>query len=419
MQDEIAGLRAAYVAKEYIRGFLYKIDELGADGRPLGKSGGGGEWVKWWSELHGPVLRMWRVPDHLAAAAYYPSPTTASVLKHEVAEPDAATLEEIKSGTSSPLEINIVDSVLELLPYGYTPTSSNPVDTPLPPVPYDNFIALNTAGSNVYHLALRSSIACNAWAGNIRLSCYESSRLGEHHTLRLLKRPQLAAAWAAFGCAPFKIPGTVGTPAKEIHHEGYMRVRLAYANAWTSMYVVLTNRADPAPGAAASAIGAAMPRDKESGSFRKFLAGRVGGKKRSNQADDDPSSPTTSVPLKRATLSFYETKADHERDRGGARFRFEFVRQVHVDVATAAAAALGPSVLLKVEGTMVVPERDARRSIIKPPGEPRTLASPGTGFAADAGAVEDMFVGGGDGRPRPQHVHLMMPEGHGDAEPLE
>ncbi|KAJ3209197.1 hypothetical protein HDU67_006326 [Dinochytrium kinnereticum] len=381
-------------AKRYVAGFLYKIDELGVTGKPLGPPIAG-VWGKWWAELWGPYLHLWRIPEDLAVKAYYPQPSVELIMNYEAINEEPEFVADIKSG-SMPLTLNVSDAVVELLPYGYSPMPTTALVTPMPPIPYDNFLALTTTGSNLFHLSLRSSIAANAWAGALRLAAFEASRVNEHHSLRLLAAPNMKSCWSNFALKPFVTLGNVGKHFKEIHYEGPVKVRLSYGPDFHEYYVVVSNRAE-APNAPSSS--------KESGSFRKFISA-VGKKKNATEAPEK-AAPEPTVSLKRAQISFFASKLDAHNSQKPL-FRFEHVRHVYEDLTTASVAK-GGGVALKVEGVLVIPDKDKRRSEFKAPvTEPKSLAYPGTGFDT-SDLIGDIAVGL-DARPRPQHFHILLPD---------
>ncbi|KAJ3111681.1 hypothetical protein HDU96_005465 [Phlyctochytrium bullatum] len=384
-------LLEALYAKRYIAGFLYKIDELGISGKPLGPPIAG-VWAKWWAELWGPLLHLWKVPEELAAKAYYPQPSVETITQYEAANVELDFVADIKAAVQ-PLILNVADSVVEMLPYGFSPMPTTTLVGPMPPIPYDNFLALNTTGSNLFHLSLRSSIAANAWAGAFRLAAFEASRVNEHHTLKALAAPNMKTCWTNFNVKPFNT-ASGSSKHKEAHFEGPVRARLCYAPDFTDLYLVVSNKAEPPPS-----------NSKEQSSFRKIFP--LGKKK--GQADGEKGSAEQSSSLKRAQFLFFASRADAHAGKPPL-YIFDHVRHVYEDLTTGLAIK-DNSIFIKVEGILVVTDKDRAQSKA-PVTEPKSLGYPGGGF--DTSDPIGDIASGLDARPRPQHFHIQLPK-----DPLE
>lgn len=129
-------------------------------------------------------------------------------------------------GGGGPVFLNVMDAVVELLPFPFNPqqqysinlstmtysSSSNvpspppppPSPPPPPPLPYNNYIALSTGASTLHILATPSSISANAWHAAISLAAWEYARICMLYTQRLLRRYASPAAtttnvWAEVG----------------------------------------------------------------------------------------------------------------------------------------------------------------------------------------------------------------------------
>lgn len=70
--QELESLFKTMNSKFYYCGFVYKLNLLGASGKTLFADNLTGQvgdknafWSKWWMELWGPVLNLWKVPDEL------------------------------------------------------------------------------------------------------------------------------------------------------------------------------------------------------------------------------------------------------------------------------------------------------------------------------------------------------------------
>ncbi|KAJ3328831.1 hypothetical protein HDU76_009206, partial [Blyttiomyces sp. JEL0837] len=454
-------LAETFNAKCYFSGFIYKCNDLSPDGAPLpfppppdapsspssAKSSDlsyGGEWAKWWAELWGSTLLLWKVPHTIAASAYYPSPTIEGIMKSEGSQrPNEALLESIKQGDKrGHVRLPIQDSVVEMLQYGYQPLARirgppasypnlpPPPASPLPPIPYDVFLALTTSGSNLFHIAVRSSIAANAWAGAFRLAAFEASRISEHYTLRCLNGDDVRNAWSDFGLTPFKTDtlggggGASTNGGGGIHHEGHVMVKLAYGDDWRRLYVVVSNLADPPWSFTTPSGSPAVGKDGEKGGLRKLFGGKLRRKdSQSNmgQSSDSPSPNSSqtniflqqiqSAATRRPDVCFYLSIDDYRASKPPL-FRFEHIRHVYLDMigfssrGGVPSAASNSVLTVKIEGLFALPK--SRDKPIPPPREQevKTFAYSGPGFYASEPWSD--IAAGVDGRTPPQHVLITL-----------
>ncbi|KAI8913794.1 hypothetical protein DFJ77DRAFT_464697 [Powellomyces hirtus] len=287
--EELAQLFQTLENKKYTEGYIYKKNETGLDGRsltsrdaPAAPGDVNGEWVKWWTELRGTRLRMWRVPDHITSLTYDPAPTVDKVLRLEL-DPAPSTIATIKIANPNSVTLDVSDSVTEVLPDSFHVKQGPGLATP-PPVPYTSLFALSTAGSNLFYLASLSAIQVNTWVAAIRLAVFESARLNEFFTLKMLNRPAYAPAWKEIGVMPF----SSASHKSEIKFEGLLDVKSTYAAGWRTYHVVVKRS-----GGGGLGIGKKL----------------FGGKKKEAGEQAEPSGS------KRPYIAFYENKADIRKKR--------------------------------------------------------------------------------------------------------
>jgi hypothetical protein len=142
-----------YDQKCYFSGFLFKRNELGANGNLLNKTHTirqygtverGGEWVKYWAEIIGGLLLLWRVPAELQAHIYpkKTNPTDhekhpknpsekgiASLIQAELF-PSLECIESIKL-KSTPFILQLINSSTELKTSSFSSLYAE--DIPPPP----------------------------------------------------------------------------------------------------------------------------------------------------------------------------------------------------------------------------------------------------------------------------------------------
>ncbi|KAJ3414261.1 hypothetical protein HDV05_006790 [Chytridiales sp. JEL 0842] len=402
---DLTSLCETYDGKLYLSGYLYKLNDLSEAGQPLPSRPPsspssdendltfGGEWAKWWYEVRGACLYLWRVPESIAAAAYYPAPSVEGIMKNEMTDVNEETIKSIKDSFRNPLKINIFSSTAELLPYGFQPLARpERVATPLPPIPYDNFVALSTSGSNLYQVALRSSIAANAWVGAIRLAIFEGTRVCEHFTLRVLGRQGVRASWSEFGLIPFKtgagFVGLVGSAASHgVHFEGVVAMRYPYLKSWEEAFIVVSNFTD---------VSASGPTNsRESTPLKKLFSG---GRKKGHDGESH-----TKMVTRKPEIAFYASESDY-LDGKPALFKVEHVRHAYMDIL-----ASDPSkpAYVKIEGLLT------RKNLMRPLstaslGPSKSFGYPGPGFNSTEPLNEILL--GKDGRPLPQFVQIVSPD---------
>ena len=240
-------LFSTFSQKLYFRGLLYKKNLVSSDGRlaseaKVGNIGvhrdRGFKWEKWWVELWGSILRCWKIPP-----TFTPFVNSDNIITSEL-RPSESWIQGVKAEAGMPIYINITDSATDILTF-IPPTqssfrdpssSSNFISTSEapPPLPYTFPFTLSSAGSNLFLFASPSSIACNSWVAAIRLSCWESGRLSDWYSWKLLRGPNFRDVWHHSGCI-------VGCPEwKEgILKEGEIRGRVNYGSEWTDYWCVV------------------------------------------------------------------------------------------------------------------------------------------------------------------------------------
>ncbi|KAJ3319803.1 hypothetical protein HDV06_005924 [Boothiomyces sp. JEL0866] len=242
--QELDSLFKTLNGKFYYCGFVYKLNLLGASGKTLFADNLTGQvgdknafWSKWWMELWGPVLNLWKVPDELASFGYTASLPIQQALKNEL-DPPFELMAAIKQNQNVPVCINVSACVTEIFPSSISVAFPG---VPSPPIPYTCNFALSNAGSNMYLFSSASVIQSNHWIAAIRLAMYELQKLNTLYTYKLLKRPTMVGVWKELGVDPFKSHVFRG----DIRHEGALQLRLPYSNTWKQYHVVVTSKIGP------------------------------------------------------------------------------------------------------------------------------------------------------------------------------
>ncbi|KAJ3252209.1 hypothetical protein HK103_001776 [Boothiomyces macroporosus] len=242
--QELESLFKTMNSKFYYCGFVYKLNLLGASGKTLFADNLTGQvgdknafWSKWWMELWGPVLNLWKVPDELASFCYTASLPIQQALKNEL-DPPFELMAAIKQNQNVPVCINVSACVTEIFPNSVSVAFPG---VPSPPIPYTCNFALSNAGSNMYLFSSGSVIQSNHWIAAIRLAMFELQKLNTLFTYKLLKRPTMIGVWKELGVDPFKSQVFRG----EIRHEGALQLRLPYSNTWKQYHVVVTSKIGP------------------------------------------------------------------------------------------------------------------------------------------------------------------------------
>ncbi|KAJ3224506.1 hypothetical protein HK099_008374 [Clydaea vesicula] len=234
--------------KSYYKGFLYIKFFFNFDGKVLtkqqsftfsNKSAGnnyldaGEEWGKWWVELTGSSLDMWKVPDEIASLTYKPNCSLPQIMGLELF-PSSETISLLKRTQEVPISINVADASFELFSSSFKlPHHTN--SSPPPPPPYNNFFGVSSCGSNLAIFAANSPIVANNWILSLSLVNFEISMLSQLYTLRLLARPENLICWSQFNLNPFE---TLNTTV-DINYQGELKIQLPYSNVWKTYYVSL------------------------------------------------------------------------------------------------------------------------------------------------------------------------------------
>lgn len=115
-------------SKLYHCGFLYKRNQLGANGSVLrstdkiGQEDRGGEWTKWWMELWGTSLHLWKCPQVLAGFAYEAHLPLDQFIANEF-DPPLLLVSAIKSHEQTPITIDIQACALDLFNPTFKPAA--------------------------------------------------------------------------------------------------------------------------------------------------------------------------------------------------------------------------------------------------------------------------------------------------------
>ncbi|KAJ2964885.1 hypothetical protein NQZ79_g314 [Umbelopsis isabellina] len=187
-------LYESFNQKVYFEGYLQKMNDLTADGKPVMDR----HWTQWYVELCGSVLTFWDAKD--------------AKENSETGEMEITSEEPIL-----PTYINVTDSSVDIVgTFAY--------DTPA----RENVFVLSSAGSNRFFLQASNQPVMNRWVCAIRLACYEMTRLQEIYTRNFLARPMWADIME-------KQHGKV---------EGWVQARFGGATEWQRYWVVVTDKRD-------------------------------------------------------------------------------------------------------------------------------------------------------------------------------
>ncbi|KAJ3362571.1 hypothetical protein HDU91_003351 [Kappamyces sp. JEL0680] len=375
---QLSSLYYALDTKFYYCGFVYKMNALSAEGKPLFKNASresmaenGVFWSKWWMEVWGPVLHLWKVPDELASFPYTASLPIDQFIKIE-SDPPLELMAAIKSHQDGPILINFADSVVEL----FSPAFRSPTlpENPSPPLPYTSYFCLNTSASNLYVFACASTIQANHWVCAIRLAMFELQRLNLLFTNRLLRVPKMMLSWRSFQLEPFASEMFRG----DIQYEGALQVRLPYTNIWIEYHGIVTSKTGPE-------------------ALSLFKSGsKLFGKKDSSVAD----------PSKRGTILFFESKKAAQKGKMPV-FIMEDVRNVYAIWPSNARHeddVLGVN-LVKIEGKLQLPDTPAHIG-----HRPRSFSTFENGVPQIKGVEQiESLIAGLDSRPEPMDLLVIAP----------
>ncbi|KAJ3274733.1 hypothetical protein HDV01_002255 [Terramyces sp. JEL0728] len=377
--QELDSLFKTLNGKFYYCGFVYKLNLLGASGKTLFADNLTGQaadknafWSKWWMELWGPILNLWKVPDELASFSYTASLPIQQSLKNEL-DPPFELMAAIKQQQNVPVCINISSCVTEIF---HSSVSVAFPTAPSPPIPYTCNFALSNAGSNLYLFSSASVVQSNHWIAAIRLAMYELQKLNSLFTYKLLRRPTMVGVWREFGVEPFKSQVFRG----EIRHEGALQLRLPYSNTWKQYHVVVTSKIGPEA-------------YETQGGIKLF------GKKKHMPTDLS----------KRGSLLFYD-KASSAKKGKPPVFQIEDIRSICTIWPEKANEAITESVsMAKIEGIFELPSTVDQVTHARS----RTFTTNfGRGYPEITGVEKlNEYISGLDNRP-PQDVLVLTPSTH-------
>lgn len=369
--SQIASLSYTLTSKFYNCGFVYKLNALSATGTPLPPDQSGSEcWTKYWMEIWGSVLLLWRVPDELASFGYTAGLAIPRSITNEI-DPSPELMGAIK-GFQTPVVVNFSDAVIEIFKKAVQGDAQNPA----PPTPYTSFFGLSTASSNLYLFASASNIQANQWICSIRLSMYELKRINLLFTKRLLQKPTMAGTWKEFGMGPFES----GYFRGELRYEGPLQVRLPFSNVWRQFHVVVTSKAG------ADAYVSTQP----------GISSKLFGKRDSLVLD-----------TKRGTLLFYESKSSVDKGKTPSFIMTDVIDVYDIWPENADEKSIQSVSLAKVEGTFKFVDGFTSESVV------RSFSTFAAGFP-DVKSLEQFehIITGIDTRPLPTDLLIMAPSGY-------
>ncbi|TPX39689.1 hypothetical protein SeLEV6574_g07054 [Synchytrium endobioticum] len=233
-------MNASLQSKFYIQGFLY--------GRQVPHCSHQQQhhhqlpWMKFYAELTGSLLKLWKVSSDFAAASSQIG--GASAIVQSELQPSPSIIHQIKSDPCTEIDVTSSIAFAASLPYNpYGPSRENQdagahALPPPPPIPYDSFLVLTGFSNQFYsglYLSAPSTLAANAWISAIALVNFEIAKLNEYYTLNLLKDPPFYHIWDSMRITPFN---TDLCPSK-ITFSGSLDVLLPSGHGWRTMYAAL------------------------------------------------------------------------------------------------------------------------------------------------------------------------------------
>ncbi|KAJ3001025.1 hypothetical protein HDV02_000094 [Globomyces sp. JEL0801] len=377
--SQVNSLITTHRNKFYHCGFVYKLNALGANGTTLFNKtpqeiiASDSFWSKWWMELWGPVLHLWRVPEELASFPYTADLSTDQFIKNEL-DPPLELMAAIKSYQPEPLYINIAEAKVELFDQDFQKVSFPGI--PPPPIPYSCHFAFTSACSNLYLLSAASMIQVNHWVAAIRLSIFELAKLNTLFTYRLMKQPTKIRTWDDFDVKPF----TSHLYRGDVRYEGPLQIRQPYSNVWQEYHVVVTSKVGEEAYAS-------------SGISKKFFR-----KKKEKVVDAS----------KRGTMLFYESKAAMKKSKEPL-FIFEDVKTISaIWPDTSELVERDQVTMAKLQGSFALPPSKVDPQSI-PPAK-RSFIN----FAKGLPNVTNLFdltrlIEGSDSRPAPLELLIIAP----------
>jgi hypothetical protein len=176
--------------------------------------------AKYWMELCGPMLSLWKVPDLVAEFPFHLDSFADSELN-----PHIDLIYCIKA--AAPILVNVSDSTAELFD----------VFSGATPIPYTSFFALY-ASDKLYIFACATDFQANYWVGAFRLVSFELYKLNLQFTKTFIHHPMSAVCWTKFN-----VPvGKSANCRESINFEGPINVKVEFSDTWKNYYVVGSSR---------------------------------------------------------------------------------------------------------------------------------------------------------------------------------
>lgn len=354
--------------KCFFSGFLYKRDLVAINPETAqklkmiynvsswDKEGG---WTKWWAELMGTKLFLWRVDEppvssltqdatanetqssdashsnesqtspplkggaleqpNVVAEAFPEPPkklmpeatSTAEAIQFEI-EPELRVIEELKKRTI-PICIDAADCFTE---------QSIPVlceqSGLLPPFPYTSNFSVAFDGVDLILFATPSVVSTSSWVAAIRLANYEIAALDSAFSTSVLRISPYINAWADLGLPPFCSKFF----SDGLTFYGLLEAKHAFEQEWKEYYCVVTQEKRKVAKTKNKA-------EKDPQKRKSLFFGAKNGKK-----DDDSESSKSSdesdaeEEVIRSQVIFYENKIDMKKGQF-PRFVIDDINQVH------------------------------------------------------------------------------------------
>ncbi|TPX44592.1 hypothetical protein SeLEV6574_g04397 [Synchytrium endobioticum] len=196
-----------------------------------------GMWCKYWVEHVGLTMRLWRVPEDVAALPYANAPN-ADVLAGMELAPHKNIISLVKLVNPYPFSLSVAHIEADIIPMNEALQRLS-LEQPPPPIPYDSFLSITTINDIELVMAAPSSIQANSWVASIRLAIYELARLSEYFTLTIMKDPPFYRIWHDRQLMPFT--NKLANGSKPTKNTGSLQAMFGKSHEWRNYYAVVSS----------------------------------------------------------------------------------------------------------------------------------------------------------------------------------